>query len=293
MSASKYINHGKLGGTAACILAHGNHFGNTPMTLWEELTGRKDPEDLSWKLPVQIGIVTEDLNVDFLCHKSQYRRVPTNNPTKVADLLDKYPVKVHTVKTAAGNELLYVSEKHHWAVAQVDSLVTEDKNQNLRFVEAKHSSGFGSIEKSFETYYPQIQHYLGVLGLSHAALSVIYDNNRHEFMWVRADEKYIQKLWTKMEKFWSFVESDKPPIKISPTSKKVVPTKTKDLTKSNSWAVAEGDYLDNEAAAETFEAAKKTLKDLAPADCSSTFGKKLEIRRAKNGNASIKPIQKP
>jgi len=33
--------------------------------LWLEKTSRAEPEDLSWVLPVQIGIVTEPLNIGF------------------------------------------------------------------------------------------------------------------------------------------------------------------------------------------------------------------------------------
>ena len=289
MSASKYIDHKKLGGTAACILAHGNHFGNTPMKLWEQITGREASEDLTWKLPVQIGIATEDTNMAFLGNKSGYDIFPGDKP--VNDMLDRYDGFVRSEhKTKAGKIPLFTSTKFDWAVAQVDGFCRKPGEEAIRLVEAKHSNGFGSMEKSYETYYPQVQHYLGIFGFTHGALSCIFDNNRHEFMWIRRDDKYIDTLWKKMDKFWKFVQSDKPPIKITGVAKKVLPTKTKDLTTSNSWANAEANYVSNSNAAEAFEKSKKDLKDLAPADCSRTFGKVLQITRSKSGAATIKPI---
>jgi len=289
MSAPKYINHGKLGGTAACILAHGIHFGNTPLTLWEELTKRKEPEDLRWKLPVQIGIATEQVNIDFLGHKTGYHIVPGDQVPKNF-LPENVNYNITLEKTPAGKVPLFTSTKFKWAVAQVDGFARNPKDDAIRLVEAKHSSGFGTIEKSYETYYPQLQHYLGILGFTHGAISVIFDNHNHEYMWVRRDDKYIKALWTKMDRFWKFVETDKPPVKAKGMAKKVVPTKTKNQTASNEWGAAEDDFVTNKNAAEKFEAAKKSLKALAPADAVRTFGKVLEVRRAKNGNASIKQI---
>jgi len=292
MSAPKYINHGKLGGTAACILAHGNHFGNTPMTLWEELTKRKEPEDLRWKLPVQIGIATEQVNIDFLGHKTGYEVFPGDKfPSIFLVEYKNFDITYH--KTPGGKVPLFTSKKFKWAVAQVDGFALKPKEKTVRLVEAKHSSGFGTIEKSYETYYPQIQHYLGILGFTHGAISVIFDNHRHEFMWVRRDDKYIEKLWQKMDRFWKFVETDKPPVKTAGLAKKVVPVKTHDLRKSNAWRDAEVDYTENEVPASKFEAAKKSLKDLAPANAVRTYGNVLEVRRAKNGNASIRPLESP
>nr|AKH47589.1 hypothetical protein [uncultured marine virus] len=292
MSASKYINHGKLGGTAACILAHGTHFGNTPMSLWEELTKRKEPEDLLWKLPVQIGIATEQVNIDFLGHKTGYEVFPGDYFP--ADLLTDYKDFHMTLEqSAAGKVPLFTSRKFEWAVAQVDGFCRKPGEQSVRLAEGKHSSGFGTIEKSYETYYPQIQHYLGILGMTHGALTVIFDNHKHEFMWIRRDDKYIAALWKKMDRFWQFVQKDKPPVKVEGMAKKVVPVSQKDLSKSNSFCSAESDYVENENAAELFETAKKTLKKLAPADAMRTFGKQLEVRRAKNGNATIKPLTAP
>lgn len=41
--------------------------------LWLEKTGRIEPEDLSWILPVQIGIVTEPLNLSFFERATGHR----------------------------------------------------------------------------------------------------------------------------------------------------------------------------------------------------------------------------
>src|SRR5579862_6273150 len=41
--------------------------------LWLEKTGRSEPEDLSWVVPVQIGIVTEPVNVAFFERATNHR----------------------------------------------------------------------------------------------------------------------------------------------------------------------------------------------------------------------------
>ena len=46
-----------LGGSDANRIMRGDWH-----SLWLEKTGRKEPEDLSWVLPVLIGIATEDLH---------------------------------------------------------------------------------------------------------------------------------------------------------------------------------------------------------------------------------------
>ena len=49
-----------LGGSDANRIMRGDWH-----TLWLEKTGRKEPEDLSENLPVQIGLATEDVNNKF------------------------------------------------------------------------------------------------------------------------------------------------------------------------------------------------------------------------------------
>ena len=57
MKSNRYY----IGGSDACRITSGDW-----INLWEEKTGRKEPEDLSKKLAVQIGIATEKVNLQFL-----------------------------------------------------------------------------------------------------------------------------------------------------------------------------------------------------------------------------------
>ena len=52
---------GYIGGSDAGRIINGDW-----LALWQEKTGRAEPEDLSRKLAVQIGIATEKVNLEFL-----------------------------------------------------------------------------------------------------------------------------------------------------------------------------------------------------------------------------------
>ena len=54
-----------IGGSDAVRIMEGDWH-----TLWKEKTGRQEPEDLSWVLPVQIGILTEKKNKEWFEHIS-------------------------------------------------------------------------------------------------------------------------------------------------------------------------------------------------------------------------------
>ena len=60
-----YIDHGKIGGTAAMVISHGTLYDRTVVTLWEEFTGRRNKANLDDKLAVQLGVFTEPFNIKW------------------------------------------------------------------------------------------------------------------------------------------------------------------------------------------------------------------------------------
>jgi predicted phage-related endonuclease len=62
-----------LGGSDANRIMRGDWH-----TLWLEKTGRKEPDDLSENLPVQIGLATEDVNNKFFTIAKIYIHATTS-----------------------------------------------------------------------------------------------------------------------------------------------------------------------------------------------------------------------
>lgn len=258
-----YIPHKKIGGTYACVIAKGDHFGTTPADIWEILTGRKEGDDLTWKLQVQMGIVTEPLNVKFFEKRAK--------------------LKVDRSPEACG---LHEHDKHEFAVCQPDGLIGKTS-----IFEAKHTGQFGEWEKILENYYPQMQHNMAVTNTQSCYISTIFSNNRIEYEVVKRDQAYIDNLMEREAAFWNHVLMDTPPPGyVDPLVAKVPPMKTVDMEGNNMWAAKAAIYIDNKAAHDDFEEAKTELKEMAPKDARVTSGHGLKITRAKNGAATVKVI---
>ena len=60
-----HVQHNRIGGTAANIIAHGQLYDSSIVTLWRELTGACKPVDLSKNLPARMGIWTEQGNREW------------------------------------------------------------------------------------------------------------------------------------------------------------------------------------------------------------------------------------
>lgn len=259
-----YVKHGKIGGTAATIIAKGDHFGNTPFTLWNELTGRRPPEDLSWKLPVQIGIATEGLNRRFFAYK-------TGRTVKQID------------------DVIESSERPH-CVAQVDGVVLDQFTDEHEGVwEGKHTNDRQTVETQMEAYYPQAQHYMYVLELKKTWLSCIFGNSRHAYGIIDRDDDYIEKLENRVDEFWWCVENGVPPKdeKISAVPIEVDIAKITKMDGNNRWADAASDWLETREAATIFKSASDSLKEIAPKDAKITEGHGVRVTRDAKGKARI------
>jgi len=259
---NKYTYHGKIGGTYACVIAKGDHFGTTPADIWAVLTGRENPVDLTDKLPVQIGIATEDVNVTFFEKRSKL----------VVDRSDR-ALGVHTHPT------------NKFAVCQPDGFVGKDA-----IFEAKHTNSRGNIMKmAYDTYYPQMQHNMAVTNTKLCYFSVIFDNNQIEYEIIKRDEDYINTLMQRESDFWDLVEADMPPEGyLDPMVPYVPPFKEVDMSGNNAWASQSALYIETKEARDMHEEAKTELKEMSPKDARVTSGHGLTINRGKNGAARFK-----
>ena len=153
--------------------------------LYQLKKGLIDDEDLSFVLPVQMGIYTEDFNRDwFTAH--------TDLPVKEVDSTLKH-------------------KKHDFMLANLDGYVLNENLKPMGVFEAKHVHAFTKDDTILEKYYAQIQHYMIVSNLPQAWLSILFGNNKWKSFHVQADKKFQKKLIQAEEMFWQHIINDEEP----------------------------------------------------------------------------------
>lgn len=240
-----------IGGSDANIIMSGDE--DALMRLWEEKTGRREPEDLSNVLQVQLGSFTERFNVLWFQH--QTGRVVTDQ----------------------GEELL--SMDNPMMACTLDGM-TDDGNTVF---EAKHTSAFYKSEDVLAKYMPQLHHNMIVTNKQHAVLSVIFGNHKYEAFEVDLDSDYAAALIRAEFEFWAAVQGDYPPVATKPIAPPVKPVRSVDMTGNNNWAFYAGEYVDTIDIVKRNDNAVAQLKKLIEADVIEAFGHGLKAKRDKRG----------
>lgn len=108
------------------------------------------------------------------------------------------------LKTQRKNAILQHPE-YDFMLANVDRLII-DKERGTGILECKTTSEYGKGEWEEDnlpdSYYLQIQHYLGVTGLSYGAIAVLIGGNRFKYHFVERDEEIINTLIELEKNFW-------------------------------------------------------------------------------------------
>tara|TARA_B100001059_G_scaffold233703_1_gene274411 strand:- start:1298 stop:1894 length:597 start_codon:yes stop_codon:yes gene_type:complete len=170
-----------IGGSDATYLAAGKW-----KELYEIKKGTSEQEDLSFILPVQLGIYTESFNREwFTAH--------TDFPVQEID---------HTL----------VHKDYPFMLANVDGFVLNQDLKTMGIFEAKHTNMMTKDDTILEKYYAQVQHYMMVANKTKAWLSVIFGNVRWKAFIVSQDKKFQRKLLNAEHQFWTLhVEKDVAP----------------------------------------------------------------------------------
>lgn len=258
MKSNRYY----IGGSDACRITSGDW-----INLWEEKTGRKEPEDLSKKLAVQIGIATEKVNLQFLEYE-----------------LDSSIELGYTVPKNNNDE---------WMVSHCDGMI-QDGDHPGTLVEFKHTYENNTFEKVAEYYYPQLQHYMMHSTTEYMYLSVIFGNSRHEHAVIDWDHEYQQRLFKLEKAFWMFVETDKRPEGFEselPDPPKNIPLNgmtVKDMDTDIEWIALADTYNKCKPIAKAFDECKKTIRGLVPDDCRKAEGAGIVVTRNKRNILTIK-----
>lgn len=249
-----------LGGSDANIIMSGDPA--AILRLWEEKTGRREPEDLSLVLPVQMGSWTEPLNRHW-----------------------------YTLTTAREVVTPGINFRHcenDFMRCEVDGVTQTEAGEPAIF-EAKHINAFGNIDDAVARYMPQLHHNMACGGVGWVILSIFQGTQKYQYFEIERDEVYMVSLLDAEESFWRAVEANTPPMGIV-TSAAPTPDKMRevDMSESNEWGALAPDWLDNQAARKKFDKAERALKALMEPDMRRAWGHGIEICRAKNGALSIK-----
>lgn len=231
--------------------------------LWLEKTGRREPDDLSNVLPVQLGIFTEGFN------RLWFERI-TGNP-----VFDFGQMRAHP-------SLPFLT-------CTLDGMVRLVNGDEAVF-EAKHVGGREPLGVVIARYQPQVQHQMHVTGTGLAVLSILIGTDRYEYVEVPRDEFYLADMVEREIDFWRYVQADEPPPDLEPIAAPVPPEqwKTVDFTGNNQFADAAADWLQYKGAASRFKVSEKIIKDMMSADVGVAHGYGVIAKRDRAGRVGIK-----
>lgn len=229
--------------------------------LYLEKRGEKAPDDLTGNLPVMLGIFTEPFNV-FWFEKKTGRAVTHRNEFRRMEGLE-------------------------YLACNLDGMT-----DNGRTVwDAKHTNPFGTDDDLRARYYAQMQHNMMVTDTTLAVLSCIKGNQAYSVIEIERDDDYITAMYGLERDFWALVQAGIEPDDAEVTIvAKVDETKIVDLSNTNIWPAAEGDWLANRDAAKAFKDAEAALKQAVPSDAKAAYGAELICTRDTRGSLRVQPI---
>lgn len=247
---------GKLTASRIGVLMKGDSAGI--LRLYQEMTGDIAEEDLSDVWPVQLGAVTEQLNLNW------YERNNQRLLTRRGEVVD--------------------SKDLPWAAATLDGWDDEIKCP----VECKHVGGFEPFEIIIDRYQPQIQWQMMVTGAKCCALSVIMGARPPVVDYVDRSEPYIDLLKERGDYFMMCVALRHPPVELAEVPPPIDPKAVINMTGHNVWTHNAITWGANEQFAKDFEEAKKVLKSLVPPEAQRCFGAGIRITRDRAGRLHIR-----
>lgn len=247
---------GKLTASRIACLMNGDE--NKIINLWRELVG--DPafvdEDLSDVWPVQLGVATEFLHLDWF----ERKHGPVMRRGEVVD------------------------HANGWAACTLDGW----SSLHGCPIEAKHCGGREPLEVITERYQPQMHWQMVVTNSSQCALSVILGANEPVVDFIQRDDAYAAELMKRAEAFMACVWSLTPPIAIEPVAAPVKAEKSYDFSGKNEWASEAVAWVENFASKKKADAAEKALKAMVPADAIKCHGHGVIISRDRAGRLALR-----
>lgn len=246
-----------IGGSDANIIMSGDDA--KIYRLWQDKTGKTEPENLAGVLPVIMGQFTEPLNIYWF--ERQTQRLVTDEGKEITDVAAP------------------------WRTCTLDGLT----DRQTAVFEAKHVNAFSKEDEVLAKYQPQLHHNMAVCGLEQAVLSVFLGTIKYMHRDVDLDPFYAELLMESEEAFWQAVQADVPPVSLPEIAAPVAQSewRTVDMQGNNEWASFAADWLENKVAKAKFEKADKGMKGLVEADVGEAAGHGVKVKRAKNNSLRI------
>ena len=241
------------------------------LALYQEKIGERPPENLDYNFQVQLGILTEKFHIAWL--------------------------NLHCGFDIAWQQSNWEMDGHPMIRATIDGWC----KTNGCAVEVKHSNGRASQGSMVEWYQPQIAHICNVQELPSVIVSFIAGNEAPQWFRMEPSKEYRAALLEMELAFWWHVANREPPNvlmmepKLQQFSKaakdvRLDGMRSVDMSLNNAWCTQATDYLLNKDSAATFEAAKKSLKDMVEADVREASGFGITIKRSKSGSLLISEV---
>lgn len=277
-----------IGGSDATKIMSGDW-----LSLYNEKLGITEGENLDDVFQVQLGTLTEELNLEFLRRKLS----PENAATLCYYTDGNEPqglfkgAMLTTGKTFTHPDKAFML-CHPDAMVELNSIAT--------VVDAKHINAFMKPEAVQAKYHWQMVHNCIVMGVDQYMIQAVYGNVHGEPIMCQPDQADIEDLIAAETNFWFHVENKIPPPDRAATTKVVIPIEDRRLvcmTGSNQ----ETEFLeltklwpDQKIIASEFAATEKLLKDMVPDDATAVYaeGCDIIIDVSKTGSKSIKAMPK-
>ena len=167
-----------IGGSDAAVIVGMNKW-KSPLTLWLEKTGQKEPDDLSDNERVYWGVKNEANIADWFTEKTGKKVIRKG---------------------------LMRSKDYPWMLATVDRMVVgEEAGLEIK------TAGVDQAKKWLEDeipdmYYLQCQWYMAVTGLAKWYIAVLIGGNEAKFKVVERNEDQIKELIKAGQDFWEKVQ---------------------------------------------------------------------------------------
>jgi predicted phage-related endonuclease len=252
-----------IGGSDATTIMGGNP--EKLVKLWEEKTGRREPDDLSDVLCVQLGSWTEPFNAAW------YQKTTGN-------------------ELACRNHF-WPHESIEWWRANLDGIVLSPLGRNHDAVwEAKHVSGWEDLDETVvPRYTPQVYHNMHAAGCGRGVLSILVGTSELRVFEFRANPMYLARLIERETEFWEYVQQDTPPpewLDIAPPPP-VTEFRSVSMEGVREWAEAAQTWLSTKEMAKHYERSCKELRGMMDADVGEAIGHGIIVKRSKNGSLLI------
>jgi hypothetical protein len=229
------------------------------LNLWRLHIG--DPAyvepDLSDVWPVQLGVATEKLNLEWYERKHG--------------------------KISRQGEVVLMPGKT-WAACTLDAFDVERKIP----VECKHVGGREPLETIVSRYAPQTTWQMLITESKQCALSVIMGANEPVVEFLTLDAGYAAELMKRAEQFMAHVENLTPPVTLPAVAAPVVAAKIYQMAENEEWKRYADSWRQAVGAAQTAKDAEKALKLLVPADAAKAVGCGIVITRNRAGALSLR-----